>query len=106
MCVCVIYTLYRLKKSRLLTVDDLAAVQRAVWEARSKWYNIGLELGLTVGTLDAIKQSNHYDIDGCFTEILKQWLRNFKLEPTLNSLADALKSPTVGLAQLAEDIKL
>ena len=77
-----------------------------MWEARSKWYYIGLKLGLKAGTLDAIKQSNHYDIDGCFTEILKQWLRNSKLKPTLNSLADALKSPTVGLAQLVKDIKL
>ena len=77
-----------------------------MWEARSKWYNIGLELGLKAGTLEAIKQSNHCDVDNCFRATLMEWLKNSKLKPTLSSLADALKSPTVGLAQLAEDIKL
>ena len=77
-----------------------------MWEARSKWYNIGLEFGLTAGTLDAIKQSNHHVVDDCFRATLMEWMRNSKLKPTLSSLADALKSPTVGLAQLAEDIKL
>ena len=77
-----------------------------MWEARSKWYNIGLELGLTVGTLDAIKKSNHCDVDDCFRATLIEWMRNSKLKPTLSSLADALKSPTVGLPHLAEDIEL
>ena len=76
-----------------------------MWEARSKWYNIGLELGLSSGTLDAIKQSNHHIADDCFRATLMEWLRNSELKPTLCSLANALKSPTVGLAQLAEDIK-
>jgi hypothetical protein len=93
--------------SHLLTIDDLARVQRAVWEGRSKWDNIGLELGLTAGTLDAIKKTNHHVVEDCFRETLKQWLmRSSDLKPTSSSLAKALKSPTVGLAQLAEDIKL
>jgi hypothetical protein len=77
-----------------------------VWEGRSKWYNIGLELGLTAGTLDAIKQTNHHDVDDCFRATLKEWLSSSDLKPTLSSLADALKSRTVGLAQLAEDVIL
>ena len=74
-----------------------------MWEARSKWYNIGLELGLTAGTLDAIEETNHHVVNHCFRTTLMEWLRNSKLKPTMSSLADALKSPTVELAQLAED---
>ena len=76
-----------------------------MWEARSKWYNIGLELGLTAGTLDAIQMNNRNDINHCFRETLSMWMRNSKLKPTWSSLADAIKSCTVGLAQLAEDIE-
>ena len=89
---------------RLLTVNDLASVQRAVWEGRSKWYNIGLELGLKVGTLDAIRQTNHHVADDCFRETLKKWLSSSNLQPSLRSLADALKVPPVGLELLAEEL--
>ena len=53
-----------------LTLDDLASVQQSVWEGRSKWYNIGLELGLTPGDLDAIDH-DHRSADKCFTATLK-----------------------------------
>ena len=39
----------------MLTEADLADVQRALWDGRAKWYNLGLELGLIAGTLDAIQ---------------------------------------------------
>ena len=80
------------------------SVQRAVWEGRARWYNIGLELGLSPGTLDAIQETNHYNTDHCFTAILKQWLSRPELHPSLRNLARALKAAPVGLEQLADQL--
>ena len=79
----------------------MASVQRAVWEGRAKWYNIGLELGLTAGALDSIKLANQGDPDYCITSILKEWLRRAELQPSRSSLASALKALPVGLGHLA-----
>lgn len=85
-------------------MDDLASIQTALWEGRSKWYDIGLQLGLTPGTLDAIQRTNHHVADDCFRETLKEWLSSPNLKPSLNRLADALKARPVGLEQLAEEL--
>ena len=82
-------------------MSDLASVQRAVWEGRAKWYNIGLQLGLMAGTLDSIKLANQSNPDSCFTEILKIWLRRSDLHPSWSSLARSLAAPPVGLEYLA-----
>ena len=92
--VCLFYT-------DCLSDNDLSRLLRSAWEARSKWYNIGLELQLTPGTLDSIKADND-SVDDCFRVTLTTWLKGPK--PTLSSLAEALKSPTVGYGQLAEQI--
>ena len=87
-----------------LTVDDLASVRRAVWDGRAKWYDIGLELGLTAGTLDAIQQTNQNNADICFRATLKEWLSRADLHPSWSSLASSLRAPPVGLGHLAERI--
>ena len=86
-----------------LTIDNLGDVLEAVWEARSKWYNIGLKLGTSPGTLDSIKAANQ-NPDDCITAMIKDWLNNGKPRPTWAAVAKALKSPMVGYAQLAEEL--
>ncbi len=63
------------------------------------WENIGLELGLTTGTLDAIKvpYKSHKD---CLKDTLKEWL-NRSPDPSWQSLIQALRSPIVEKKQLA-----
>ena len=78
-------------------------IQRAVWEARAKWYNIGLELKIDAETLDVIKGDSD-SIDNRFRSMLSTWLRRDQLRPTLSLLAKALRSPTVGYQHLAEQI--
>ena len=67
-----------------------------------KWFNIGLKLGISVGTLNAIKKNNSQDPDDCLTAMLEYWLNNGKPKPSWAAVANALKSPMVGYAQLAE----
>ena len=86
----------------MLTEADLADVQRALWDGRAKWYNLGLELGLIAGTLDAIQLTNVNDVDTYFRSMLKKWLRKTELVPTWSSLARALREQPVGLEELAQ----
>lgn len=87
-----------------MSIDDLAHIQETVWEGRAKWYNIGLGLRLTPGTLDAIEQTNRHDTDQCFRETLKKWLSKSELKPSWSGMAAALRAPTVGHGELAEKL--
>ena len=78
-----------------LTIKDLRKVQRAAWNARTKWYNIGLELEI---------EGNNKDIDNCFMAMLTTWLKTVDPKPTLTALAEALRSPMVGHEHLAEQL--
>ena len=89
----------------ILTDRDLKVVLREVWEARSKWYYIGLELGLSTGILDAIKTENRSEYQTCLTECLKWWIAHEVL-PTWLVIIEALRSPLVGMNQLAEMIEM
>ena len=87
-----------------LTVDDLGDVQEECYEARAKWYNIGLALGLTVDTLDSI-EDNYKDIETKFRNMLKKWLetgdnRNWK------TLTDCLSKKAVGFSVLGKELSL
>ena len=88
----------------VLTTKDLRKIQRATWEARVKWYNIGLELEIDIGTLDTIKANNE-DIDDRFRAMLTIWLKMVQPKSTLAALAEALQSPTVGFGHLAEQVQ-
>ena len=91
-----------------LTIYDLSKVQNthAVWEARAQWYNIGLGLALSAGSLDAIKLNNQGQCDPCLREMLSEWLKRRHPRPTWDALAEALRSPSVGYSHLAEELLL
>ena len=87
-----------------LNTKDLRKVQRASWEARTKWYNIGLELNIDPETLNTIKENND-NIDDRFRTMLIAWLKMIDPKPTWEALAEALQSPTVGYEHLAGHIE-
>ncbi len=65
----------------------------------SKWYNIGLGLGLTAGTLEAMK-APFKEQEDCLRDMLKEWL-NRSPNPSWQSLIRVLRSPIVGKEPLA-----
>jgi hypothetical protein len=69
-----------------------------------RWYNLGLELGITPETLDSIELASAREPDRCFTAMLTTWLREHE-QPTWSALAEALRSPSVGLSHLAKEIQ-
>ena len=87
-----------------MSIQDLVDVQNIVWEARTKWYNLGLGLGLPADSLDVFEASAKKPEDS-FRAMLSEWLRRLYPKPTWSALAKALKSPSVGLSQLAEQVR-
>ena len=83
--------------------NDLRRVQDTLWEARMQWYNLGLELDISPDSLDSIELANAGNPDRCFRAMLTKWLREHE-RPIWSALAEALRSPSVGLSHLAEEI--
>ena len=98
------FLLFYLIESDCLGPNDLRNVQRILWEARTQWYNLGLELDITPDSLDSIELANSGKPDRCFRAMLTKWLREHQ-RPTWSALAEALRSPSVGLSHLAEGIQ-
>ena len=86
-----------------LKIEYLGDVRAELYEVRTKWYDIGLALKVSVTTLDSIEGQfdNHSDK---LREILKVWLKT-ATQPTWQDVVGVLKSPVVGEAKLASDIE-
>ena len=88
-----------------LEIKDLKTVRDAVWKARTEWMDIGIELNIIKTDLDAIKETEAGNPKKCFTEMLSLWLKQVDPPPTWLALVTALKRPTIGLQQVAEEIE-
>lgn len=88
-----------------LTLDSLGDLLEAIYSASSKWYNLGLRLGLQASVLDAITARCMQDPEVCLREMLKEWLKLGDPTPTWRELLKALKSRAVGEAALAKRLK-
>ena len=88
-----------------LESDHLQLVLDAIWDARSKWYSIGLNLKVSSNDLDAIRKRCRDDPDECFTEVIKCWLRGSNHTPTWSKVIAALSAQSVGFLDLAREIK-
>ena len=84
----------------VLSVDDLRVVMKELNDVRANWNNIGVQLGVSVGTLDAIDKQ-YSDPSDCLRKALTTWLKSST--PTWTNIVDALK--VVGEARLAADLK-
>ena len=87
-----------------LSEKDLLNVMEELADVRAKWYNIGLGLGLSVGTLDGIK-ADHSNISDCLREALKTWLKTHLPPPTWSKVVEALRTKTVDEARLAAHLE-
>ena len=86
----------------VLTTEDLKYVRSLIWDSRTKWKDIGIELGMQLSNLDVIQKRERDDPDNCFTEMLLEWLRCG--DATLTALSSALEAKTVGFGELAEKV--
>ena len=86
------------------SLKGLGTVLKESFAARSKWYYIGLELGVEASELDAIKKDNP-EVKDCYLEALKCWLKSVAPKPTWAALAEALASDMVDEGGLAEKLR-
>ena len=87
-----------------LSEKDLLNVMEELANVRAKWYNIGLGLGLDVGTLNSI-ETEHSNNSDCLRETLTTWLKAYPPPPTWSKVVDTLRTKTVGEARLATDLE-
>ena len=76
-----------------------------IYDVRAKWKNIGIQLEMDLGTLNAIEKRHRSDPDDCLPEMLDYWLKQVSPRPSWNSLAEALESKPIGEGHLAEQIR-
>ena len=87
-----------------LTKKDFKQVQNALWNARTKWMDIGIELNVDFEDLEVIKKNHPNDTDECFRSMVMKLLEKIDPPPTWRVLVDALQSPAVSRAELADTI--
>ena len=81
------------KQQQILSLNDLGTVLTELHSARSKWYNIGLELLVPVTELQRIESEYKNDHGTCLRQMLIKWLEMGTA--TWESLIKALKSRIV-----------
>ena len=55
--------------------------------------------------LQAIEKTHHHVVDDCFTALLEHWLKRTSPPPTWSALINALKSPSIGYVDLANEVE-
>ena len=85
-----------------LTVKNTRSM---LYTVRANWKNIGIELEVDMGTLNAIEERCRSDPDKCLPEMLDHWLKQVNPPPSWEALAEALESAPVGGGHLAEQIR-
>ena len=85
-----------------LTLDNMKEMLDLTWDYRSRWRLIGIQIGIDVGTLDALDK-NHKDVEDCLTGLICHWLRGTNPRPTRIAMLEALESsPVAGGAGSAQ----
>ena len=79
--------------------------QGALYEASAKWYDIGIELKFSIGTLDTIRKNFPHAAEYCLRELCIRWLKCTEPRPTWTALTKALESAPVGEGHLAQQLR-
>ena len=85
-------------------VSDLSCVREELLDVRYKWFDIGLELRLSVGTLERIRDQ-YTSPSTSLREVLLHWLKKVDPPPTWEGLACVLERRTVGEPWLAKQLR-
>ena len=88
-----------------LVSGNLIKVFNLSSEATTKWFELGLELGLKYSQLEVIRVNNRQDVKSCFREMLHEWLNTADPPPSWEALIEALKTDSVGLPAVARTIE-
>ena len=84
-------------------MDDRPELRELVEHVRtSRWYGLGILLGLDTNTLEGIKVECGSNIDGCRAAVFREWLRT-RSDCSRKQLLDALRTQTVSEIYVADE---
>lgn len=95
-----VYLLYQ--QGSTLTLDDYADVSAALWDAKHKWFSIGVRFGIKVTDLEAIR--NEDGVEERFQRMVIAWLKAGK-NCNWQQVCEALSHPTVGMQHMAAKLR-
>ena len=85
-------------------LSSVREVRELLYVIRKKWYDIGIELDVTLEDLDKIKYKNEDDPHACLTDLLALRLRAIDPCPlTWKNIAEALRARAVAKPDLANE---
>lgn len=86
--------------------EHLRYVIEALVDIKHKWYEVGLQLGLSSSVLDGIEEQCSQNLDKALREMLKKWLKEVGDKPhTWTDITDALRRKSVGESKVADEIE-
>ena len=89
----------------MTAVLDLRSVTNELGSVMDKWFQIGVQLGLSETKLHQI-ESNHRTADRCFSEVVIFWLKgNTQVAVTWKSLVEVLESSFINERGLAKRLR-
>ena len=71
----------------------------------TKWYSLGIQLGLPPELLNTIEQNYSKDSQRCCEQVFKDWLVRPELDPSWSVLIEALESDAVSQKRVACELK-
>lgn len=83
--------------------NDLSFLHSELHPVSDKWYSLGVQLKIPIGTLKCIRSDNH-TVAECLLEMLTVWLKCTNPSPTWNILINALESPPMGEGLLGKQL--
>ena len=86
-----------------ISIKDLGNVYEKLYDARTKWFDIGLALNIENGTLESIENGQH-DNGECLRRMLAHRIQSGG-PLCWNDVCCCLKKPTVGRRDLADEIQ-
>jgi len=84
--------------------EDLRNLHCELHPISYKWYSLGVQLQVPIGTLKCI-ESDCAKVSDCLLEMLTTWVKHSNPPPTWEALAEALESPPVGERTLAQQLR-
>ncbi len=89
-----------------LVSDNLRKVINLLLDVASKWYELGLQLGVKESYLKSIEHDyGHRGAQTCLREMLSVWLKMIDPRPSWESLLSSVRHSTVGNPALAQKIR-
>ena len=84
---------------------SLRTILDSIATLTADWFNLGVALGLSYSTLKTIESNYPKDARRCLTEIVIAWLQmKDNAQPSWQSLASALSSPSINRVEIATTI--